>query len=494
MRSPRFFLLHWLWLCLVLAITSGAAAVEEVTLTEEGGESKSAPTPAAAPPVSDADAGVMVRPFDGPKSKTLHDAVVEALESAGVILIPAGFEEGAKLGDAPEPYVEVARKVGIKAFVHGKTSMSKKSWTLQLRVRNAKDGAIIAEPALSAGWLPGLKKKIDAELMGVLEAHLASASMPNGKGDEEVSLTADSEVSLTGIADHPGEGKGAPASRGTHSPLDASLGAGMLFRKLSYNKPVGDYYEHGLQSPDLLAPALRAGVHVYPGAWYVDGPAAHVGLAASYYRTIGGSTNVIAGGTTHSFTTTFTEFNLGLRGRIPLRSTLELGLNGGWGVQSMVMEGDNEELPAEGRGDPGVVPDSSYTYFRFGPDLAFDVGVPLQVGLLYRTPTLSSEDGYFAEDRWFPRASAIGIEAYVQGTYALSDTLGLLIGIEARYYGIDANSGSYADNTEPLGNAHAVNPASDNRDGLIHAVAAGANDSYLGGFLSIEYTMPGAAR
>lgn len=492
MRSPRFFLFRCLWLCLVLTLASGAAAVEEVTLTEDG-ESKSAPAPAAAPPVSDSEAGVMVRPFDGPKSKTLHDAVVEALEGAGVILIPAGFEEGAKLGDAPEPYVDVARKVGIKAFLHGKTSMSKKSWTLQLRVRNAADGTIIAEPALSAGWLPGLKKKIDAELMGVLEKHLAATSMP--KTAEEVSLVADSEVSLTGIADHPGHAAGARAPTGAHSPFDASLGAGALFRKLSYNKPVGDYYEHGLQSPDLLAPTLRAGVHVYPGAWYVDGPAAHVGLAASYYRTIGGSTNVIAGGTTHSFTTTFTELNIGLRGRIPLRSKLELGLNGGWGLQTMVMEGDNEELPTEDRGDPGVVPDSSYTYFRFGPDLSFEFGVPLEVGLLYRTPTLSSEDGYFAEDRWFPNAAAIGIEVYARGTYPLTDTLGLLIGIEARYYGIDANAGSYADNTDPGGNAHPVNPTlSDNRDGLIHSVAAGANDTYLGGFLSIEYTMPGVAR
>ncbi len=472
----------------------GWAEVEEVILTEED---ESPPKPAGgsgAATVSEADAGVMVRPFEGAKSQKLHETVVSTLESAGVILIPAGFEDGAALGEDPKPYVHVARKVGIKAYIHGSTTMSKKGWTLQLRVRNGKDGQIVAEPKLRAGWLPGLLKKIDKDLMRVLEEPLSKTSLPEGgppADDEAVTLEAEGSLS----DDDPNRDT-APRSRPKGSlppasPLDANLAVGAIWRSLRYNKAVGDVYEHGLQPHRIGAPAVQVGVHWYPGAHVLDGMLAHIGLGFSYYRSIGGSTVVNAPGGASDLETTFSELNIGFRGRIPLHSGVELGLNGGWGTQSMVMEGDNETTPTQPDGDPGVVPDVEYTYYRFGPDVRFELGIPLSAGVFVRTISLSTDDGYFAEERWFPNAAGIGLDAVLTGEIELTDSLALTIGGEARYYGIDANSGAYEDNAQPNGNPYATPGVSENTDGLLHAVAGGASDIYLGGFLGARYELAG---
>src|SRR5690606_22465093 len=151
------------------------------------------------------------------------------------------------------------------------------------------------------------------------------------------------------------------------------------------------------------------GLTFYPGAYFLDGALAHAGVMLNFYRSIAGSTGVNAGGTSNDFDTTFTEFNVGLRGRIPLR-TLELGINGGWGFQSLVMDGDNEPFGGQERGDPGVVPDAEYTYFRFGPDLSFELGLPINIGVFYRTISIADDDGYFSDNRWFPEAAGIGLD------------------------------------------------------------------------------------
>jgi hypothetical protein len=173
-----------------------------------------------------------------------------------------------------------------------------------------------------------------------------------------------------------------------------------------------------------------------------------------------------------------------------MRGGIELGFNAGWGMQSLVMEGDNETTPTQPDGDPGVIPDVEYTYFRFGPDIQFELGVPLTFGAFVRTITLSNENGTLAEQRWFPDAAGIGIDTVLSGELALTDEIALTLGGELRYYGIDANSGSYDENVVPNSNPYA-DPASMNRDGLVRAVAAGVNDLYVGGFLGARFELAG---
>jgi hypothetical protein len=508
MRSYPQLVLRLLVASLVVLFSLSAIA-EEVVLTEEGGGSAASSGTVTEEPSapSNADAGVMVRPFEGAKSQTIHQAVVTAMESAGVILIPPGFEGGVALGNKPGPYVEVARKNAIKAYIHGKTSMSKRGWTLQMQVRDGRDGQIVAEPKLSAGWLPGLLKKIDQALMKALESPLAQTGLPGtpgastapgvakaGDGIEAVTLVAEPgsgaaagpPVADDGAHDDD-EPDAAPKPIGPPSAFDGSVGFGVIMRTQDYNKPIGDIYENNLQPHGVTAPALRVGGHWYPGAHALDGPLAHTGIALSYTQSVGGATLVNSGGASNKFVTTFTELNVGLRGRIPLRGDLELGLNGGWGFQSLVLDGDNVVNPGQEQGDPGVVPDTKYTYYRFGPDVAFEFGVPIELGVFYRMISLNTDDGFFSEDRWFPHAAGIGLDGYLNFLIAFSDTIEFKLGGEARYYGIKANSGAYDDNTDNY-NAHGATP------GLTNAVAAGAHDLYLGAIIGVSYTLPGVAR
>jgi hypothetical protein len=433
----------------------------------------------------------MVRPFEGPKAKTIHDKVVSTLEAEGVILIPPGFEEGVKLEDEPEPYIEVARKNQIKAYVHGTTKMTKREWALTLNVRNASDGQTIGELRIASGSLQGLLKKIDKELMGGLDEHLLKTAAPGRPTPPEEEGADPDGASLSAgvsdlISDKPPErpDEGTPKAP---SPLDARLGFGVVQRALQYYQAVADPYEHQLQPHPVVAPALALGVHWYPAAHGLGGPLANVGLALSYYRSVAGSTTVNSSTGKESFTTTFSELNLGLRGRIPMKS-YELGLNGGWGVQSLVMDGDNEGGTADTPPDPGVVPDMEYTFFRFGPDVRFDPGVPIDIGLAYRMITIQKEDGYLAEQRWFPSAAGIGLDGYAKFMIGLTDTLGLELGGELRYYGVKANAGS------PEQNLDDDNPFDPDAPGIAtSAVAGGLYDMYIGGFVSVQYTMPGEA-
>ncbi len=477
-----------LFICLFLGaflLTAQDVSAEgTVELTAEGSAESQDARPSE---FTEAEAGVMVRPFEGPKSQKLHSTVVKALESAGVILIPPGFEEGVSLAEEPDAYVEVARKTGIKAYIHAKTTMSNKGWTLHLRVRNGADGKIVAEPKLSAGWLPGLLKKIDTDVMGVLEGPLAETSLPSGASEEgdvsEVTLVPEGQMPSVPIDQAPerDDELDGPAV----SPLDAWVGVGAVQRNLGYNSPLGDVYEHGLQPHSIAAPALTLGLHLYPGAYLSRGLIAHIGIYAAYTRTFGGSTTVNTGTTEEAFDTSFTELNLGLRGRIPLTGSWEAGVNAGWGFQSLIVDGDNETPMGQTQGDPGVVPDVEYTYFRFGPDLSFELGLPIRTGIGYRLITLADDEGHFSEERWFPNAVGFGVDAHVTFAVALTDELAVDIGGEVRYYGIDANPGPWENNLDPFNNYSTTTP------GLQHAVAAGASDTYFGAVVSGHYTMPG---
>jgi hypothetical protein len=511
-------------LLLGVLLSSGVvrAEEEEVVLTEEGADApkakppeapKAEAAPADAPTVDDG-AGVMVRPFEGPKSQTIHDRVISALEAEGVILIPEGFEDGIKLADAPGPYVEVARKNQIKAYLHGQTKMTRKAWSVTLKLRNGADGKTIATKTLSNYSLPGLLKKIDKELATSLADALDHASVPGGHPKKQGPLTSDdndkaaadtekaadasTEVTLeaepssspASITDSaptpPPQTPRATTSRGP--TLIAGVGFGLLQRNLQYSSGVADAYETKLQSHSLTAPALTLYGQWYPGAYKFDGPLANIGLALGLYRSVGGATTVRDGSQSAvKLTSTFTEFTLGLRGRIPVRK-FELGLNAAWGMQSMVLDGDNEASMANPDGDPGIVPDIKYTFFQFGPDLHFEFGSPIEVGLLFRTISIANSNGYLAEQRWFPNAAAIGLNAFASFDINVAKNIDLRLGGEARYYGIKPNSGSYQDNIDPGGNAYVAG-----KDGLKSAVAGGISDTYLGAFVSAHYSIPGTS-
>jgi hypothetical protein len=207
-----------------------------------------------------------------------------------------------------------------------------------------------------------------------------------------------------------------------------------------------------------------------------------------YYRSAAGATEIAdSTGKVSSFDTTFSELNVGLRVRIPLDAA-EVGLQASWGTATMAIAGDNE-VPvalagiAGAESDPGVVPDAAYSYLRFGPDLTFSaLGVNWNAGVFYRLVTLGDEPGQWREPRWFPNATASAVEVRASGLIPLSESLGVLLGLDARQYGLAMNTGT---------DAFVRNPATGMPTGFNQAVAGGATDLYLGAFAGLQFTLLG---
>ncbi len=430
--------------------------------------------------VAAAEPGVMVRPFTGARSQKLTEESVKALEAAGFRVVPADAEGAASLSGVPEDYVEVARKHDIKAYVECNVTMSKRGWVMDLQVRNAKDGSVSAEPKLKAPWLPGLIKKVENELAELLSEPLSQTELPEPAVEEPEPDEADADEEAEEEQDEE------PDSGERPSPLDVDLGVGLMYRTTSYTDSVSDAFNHALHPSNVGPLTLRVGAHWYPVAHFSNSFLAHIGLAVGYYRSLGGATELNdASGGSQSFDTVFSELNLGGRVRLELGS-LELGLNGSWGTAELTIEGDNEVPPGlvgvpGALGDPGVVPDASYTYIRLGPDAKFALGdVDVALGIYYRLVTLGSDEGQWAEARWFPNAEAKAIEAQLSGLFPLSESLSLFVGADYRQYALTMNSG-----TDVVG----VNPTT-NQPQFTQAVAGGASDMYVGGFAGVQFGIP----
>src|SRR5690606_28487180 len=103
---------------------------------------------------------IMVRPFERPKGRSLHERVVQVLENQGADLVPAGFE-GPRALENDEDYAAVAAQLNVRAYILGTAVNDNTGWKLQLTVRQGSDGAVVGKTEFAASWFPGLLTKID---------------------------------------------------------------------------------------------------------------------------------------------------------------------------------------------------------------------------------------------------------------------------------------------------------------------------------------------
>jgi hypothetical protein len=438
---------------------------------------------AAGPP------GVMVRPFKGPRSKTIEDAVISAFEKAGTTLVPTGFEGSVELGSAPAAYVQVAKENNIQAYVTGKVKMAKQGWSLELGVRSGKDGKPLGSEMLTAGTLPGLLDSIKTDLMETLEAKLRKAKAPGAASSKETDDTSKKKTSAkksskkapdasedaeATVAEPVVDASPEPSATSTSKaiarpvPLDLTLSAIGGYRTFVYNQPIGDAYNYALQAPRLPYLGAKLGGHWYPGAHLTTGAFANLGLAFAYYQSFGGQTSAPAP-INKKFPTSVVEFDLGLRYRVEL-GDYRLGLNAGWGKQQTVVR-DRTNDPR----DTGIVPDADYAFYRFGPDVeAGWLGLDWKIGVMYRAITVGKGAGQIGDQYWFPGASANGVEATLDIGIPLSNQWSIAVAGEFRQIGIDMHSKADAIQNNQLSG---------------HAVAGGATDRYLIASLGLRWKM-----
>lgn len=431
--------------------------------------------------------GVMVRPFEGPRAKTIHDRFVRALIKAGVNLVPAASAK-TRLGSDSQGYVKVAQANGVEAFILGKIAMTKKSWTLTLEVRSGATGAVAGSEQISSGWLPGLFKAIDKEGKTKFET-LVEAAKKGGSAPVDLEGGESAKVDGAALAASGADMDPVSDSESSEQPtgVDATrppalwvyLGGGIVSRSLSYTDPVLDTKLQPLLPHSSVLLDVTLGGTWYPGAHFGTGLLSHFGINGHFIRSVGGSTKVNAEQVPDiapkEYPTIFQELDLGLRARIPMGSW-EMGLNFGVGSQQMGLAGDNAvvRLPYATADEPypGVIPDIDSTYYRFGGDLVFPfLNWNWTLGAGMRLPNFSEKPGGLRDERWFPNANATAATLSLGVNIPVAWGFGVLVKGDFRQTGFDMNSSTKS--------IVVVSESDKTQNRLTNSIAGGAVDRYI---------------
>lgn len=370
-----------------------------------------------------------------------------------------------KLGvqlDDPSGRVEIARALGLSAYLSLK--LEEKSGGLEgtALVTDASDGRTASEAKASAKNSTNLSRDLKAAALPLFERTKA----PTGKAAEAPMLAAAPPPPAAPPPAPSGGGSSSGGSESTqlettapakdkgikdrsHSPLEIAAGLKFFTRSLTYND---DLYG-ALRPYDLSgAPSLDAQLRWYPGAHFGSGIASIFGVYGQFNYALGLKT---VDAMEREFATSQLSFGGGLRVRIPLGAS-ELGVFGGYGQHGFTLDGTD--------GPTGIdFPSVSYGFLRYGADgrlSPFD-GFHARFGFAWRQMLSAGE---IAEADWFPRATMGGLDAQLGVGYEVVSGLEVQLGAELiRYF--------YAMNPEP-------------GDGR---VAGGAVDQYLSATLGVAF-------
>ncbi|MDB4979994.1 MAG: putative serine/threonine phosphatase [Myxococcales bacterium] len=263
-------------------------------------------------------------------------------------------------------------------------------------------------------------------------------------GDEGDAPVVRKKAKKQPVADE-GEG-GAPVA------FTLDIGSRGMRRTFDFNDP--RFYD-GTTWPGAYrlkaAPVPFLHVGIYPLAFAGRDGLANIGLVGRYERLVGVSTK--SGGTTAS-----QEFDVGLRGRLPLGGG-EVGLSATYGQHTFLLTG--ADLPPS---NATTVPNVEYTFVRADLDGAADLG-PITLGGHVGTRFVPKTG---ALGTWFGTTKTTSIEAGISAAYRLTPVIQVVAGADYLRY------------------AFAFSPPRNN--GI---VAGGAVDQYISGFLALRVSVSG---
>lgn len=426
---------------------------------------------------------IVVGEFSGPGSSKVRTAVVRALSKRrGVNIVSQrdADEAAENLGvdwNESSGAAAVASELRVNAYIDGSVARQRGRWVARLRVRSGETGEVVAEPTFQHQSRNRLPRIVQRQLWREV-ADAVGSSAPAEEEEEAEEEETDEPGGAAGVSrgptrvERPARAREGTAEEGEEeqpeeeeeeevaettsddeepglTPFELGAGAHIFSRHLTYND---DIFKQ-LRAYDLtLAVAPFAHLTWYPGAHLSGGVAAWFGFVAQIEHGFG-ITSETSDGT--SYDTTYQEWLLGLRVRIPI-DTLELGLNVLYGNQRFELEGEETAQTV-------VIPAVDYKFVQLGVDghLALTGALTVWASFAYR---LVNEAGEIDSNLWFPSADVGGIYA------SIGATLHIVAGLEGRI-GLDIRRYFFTMNPEP-------------GDGV---VAGGAVDQYLGGTVGLAY-------
>jgi hypothetical protein len=413
---------------------------------------------------------VLVGGFDGPKSDQARKAVIAALKDDGQYDVSESAS--VKPGGDDKSYAKGSG--GAAAVLVGTV---KKGSGLVLSVRNGADGSLIQDVEIKGENPAKLSKNIDSTLVVnvadvISQAKAGSDEAPSGDdkpakdGDESEDKKDDKDKAEEEEA--PAAASAADDSEDGPSPLDITAGLRAVHRSFDYHDTPAQLYPNaGFPSPLTyqlpLGPAVFIDGTVYPLAFGSRGAAANFGITGGYELNFA-TKSVFAENTPSQveLTTRASQFFVGLRARIPLQ-THEFGLVAAYGQQTFELAGDENRA---------LVPDVAYKFVKLGADakLRFD---ELTIGFHAGTRLVSDTGGLKAN--WFPNTKTQSVEAGVMLGYGIVPHLDLVGGVDLVRYAFN------------------FNPIPNGADPKTQAIAGGAVDQYVSGWLGVRYRLPNSS-
>lgn len=406
-----------------------------------------------------AETSLVVRDFEGKKADQVRTWVVSILDKHAdfdVIAKKRLEETKISLDGEPEGYKQVSLELGVAAVLEGVVSTKGAKWTLELRVVNGATGEGIEVVEFVGNFPAGLKKTVNKQLLEKLSGPLGKAEVakpPEPEPAKPEPPATEPEEPEPKQEDKAAEPPPAADTEDHPEALRLGLRGGVLSRSFKYT----DDLNQSLRPYELgAAPFARLDLEWYPAASFTSGVAAHFGLVGGYQRAFAVDSETSDGTT---LDTQSSAWDAGLRGRIPLGNH-ELGISVRYGQ-------DRFELDD---GDRNFIPSVDYRFVRPALDARLGFGsVFVGLGVGYRV-VLSA--GEFSERPWFPDQTAGAVDAKLEGGLSLGD-LDVLLGAGLVRYFFTLNP-----NPDDVG-------AVDDGD----AVAGGAVDQYLTGYLGLAYRL-----
>jgi len=411
---------------------------------------------------------VLVGGFDGPKSDQVRKAVIAALkdddqydvaESANVK--PGGDDKSYAKGSG-----------GAAAVLVGTV---KKGGGLVLSVRNGADGSLIQDVEIKGENPAKLSKNIDSTLVVnvadvIAQAKAGSEETTDDKSEKSGDESEDKkdEKGKEEEEEAPSAASAADDSEEGPSPLDITAGLRAVHRSFDYHDTPAQLYPNaGFPSPLTyqlpLGPAVFIDGTVYPLAFGSRGVAANFGITGGYEQNFA-TKSVFAENTPSQveLTTSANQFFIGLRGRIPLQKH-EFGLVAAYGQQTFKLVGDENKQ---------LIPDVGYKFVKLAADakLRFD---DLTIGFHAGTRLVSDTGGLKAD--WFPNTKAQSVEAGLMLGYGIVPHLDLVGGVDLVRYAFN------------------FNPIPSSANPKTQAIAGGAVDQYVSGWLGVRYRLPNSS-
>jgi hypothetical protein len=300
----------------------------------------------------------------------------------------------------------LSRELQLSAWLTGMVKRRPGRLTLTLLVFDGAEHARIGRTQLSGGSVRALSAKIRGQLWSKTQRAILGAAAPAQAAksvlDEPLPASGQVDMVVTSEETESNRLEGA-ASR---DALRLFLGVGSPYRSLAYRDAVtstlGDYQLSGAPMADLQ-------LSFFPARLVSDGWASWLGLVARALLALSTPTRDQAGGQLKS---RYDAFHVGLRARVPV-GRHAVSVFSGYAVSHFTVTPQTASFTSP-------TPSVDYRSIRsgLGGELSLSESTRLGLDAAYLSYLEVGEIG-----RWFPRATAGGIELGVFGTYAITSAI-----------------------------------------------------------------------